>query len=78
MRTTQVHISQSTGDRKLYVSAQVEVPGLGTVDMKDVVSQKTIDLLFAEVAAAAELKLKGHVIPFVGECDHTNGGGRRP
>jgi len=61
MKTTKVYIGKYDNIDKPHVSATVIVPGLGEIEMKDVVSQATIDALFAEVATAAELRLRGHI-----------------
>ena len=61
IRTLRVHIGASTAPRPYYVSAVVEVPGLGEIEMKDIVSQATVDALFSEVALAAEMKIRGQI-----------------
>lgn len=59
--TLRVHIAKSSPSHALYVNAVVEVPGIGEIEMKDTVSQATVDALFAEVAAAAEMKIRGKI-----------------
>lgn len=61
MKTLRVHISNLTQGPNFYVNCVVAIPGLGDVEVADCVSQATIDSLFAEVAAAADLKLRGVV-----------------
>lgn len=65
IRTLKIHISASTPPRPYYVCATVEVPGIGEIEMKDLVSRATIDALFAEIATAAELKIRGQVTPIL-------------
>lgn len=57
MKTVKVYISDRDSRGKYYCSCDVEVPGIGTLEMKDVLSTETIENVFREVEAAARIKL---------------------
>lgn len=59
MKATAVHFykdySGHTGYRRS--TCEIEIPGIGTVSMENILSNETMDRVIAEVEEAAKLKL---------------------
>ena len=56
MKVTQVHVGYRDEGRR-FISATIDVPGLGEVEIRDCLSTETTDRLAVEVAAALRAKM---------------------
>jgi len=56
MKTLIIYVSKKSGSA-LYSSCTLEIPGVGTVEIKDLISLETFDRLSKEAEANARIKM---------------------
>jgi hypothetical protein len=63
VKTRTIHISKLDDDRPLYIRATLSLPGIGEIEMENVVSQETVERLFREIETLAAERIRGNISP---------------